>query len=153
MVTVTTEATTKDVISMAATAALRVWVVLCRRITVRSASVLIPTPNPKRNRRDVVKKNTRVMATVTTKTTTKNVTSMAATAALRVWAVLCRRITVRSANVLIPTPNPKRNRRDAVKKSTRVMATATTKTTTKDVTSMAATAALRVWAVLCRRIT
>merc|ERR1712210_131688 len=88
--------------------------------------------------------STRVMATVTTRTTTKDVTSTAATVALRVWAVLCRRITAKSASVLIPIPNPKRNRWDAAKKNTRAMATATTTTTMRVVTSTAATVALRV---------
>merc|ERR1719201_3016610 len=148
MASATTPTTTKDVTSTAATVVRRVWAVLFRRITVSSASALTPIPNPKGNRRDAVKKSTRAMATVTTKTTMRVVTSTEATVALRVWAVLCRRTTVRSASALIPIPNPKGNRRDAVKKNTRAMATVTTTTTLRVVTGTAVTVALRVWAVL-----
>ena len=87
-VTVTTIITTAGAILTAAIAVRRVWEVPSKRLTANNASALIPIPNPKRNRRDVVKKSTRAMATVTMITTTKPVISTAVTVAQKVWVVL-----------------------------------------------------------------
>merc|ERR1712032_1089782 len=119
---------------MAATVAQRVWEVPSRRITARSASVLIPIPE-RRNHQRVVSQHTKAMATATTTITTLVVITMAATVAQRAWEVLSRRITARSASVLIPIPK-RRNHQRVVSQHTKAMATATTTTTTLVVITM-----------------
>merc|ERR1712032_167360 len=77
----------------------------------------------------------------------------AATVALRVLAVLLRRITAKSASALILIPKHLKRRGNAAKSNTRAMETAMTAITMRVVPSTAATVALRAWAVLLRRIT
>merc|ERR1712032_418636 len=121
-----TTTTTLTAILTAVIVVRRVWEVLSRRITANSASALIPIPK-RRKRLHVVKRSIRAMATVMMTTTTLTVISTAVTVARRVWAVPSRRITVKNANALIPTPKlPKP--RHVVTRSTRAMATATTTT-------------------------
>merc|ERR1719480_65842 len=95
MATVTMTITMRVVVSMAVTAARRVWEVPSRKTTAKNASVLIRVPKGLH----VVKSSTRVMATATMTITMRVVISMAATAVRRVWGVPSRKITAKNVNV------------------------------------------------------
>merc|ERR1712150_175601 len=99
--TVTTITTMGGASTMAVTVARRVWTVPWTRFTASFASALIPTRN-RQKYPNVVSPSTRVMATVTTITTTRDAITMAVTVARRVWAVPWTRFTARIASALIP---------------------------------------------------
>merc|ERR1719197_764956 len=98
-----------------------------------------PTTNPNVTK-NVVMRNTKAMATATTKTTTAVATTTVAIAARNHWGRLLTRNTAKNASARIPkteaktmAANPTTNpnvTKNVVMRNTKAMATATTKTTT-----------------------
>merc|ERR1719198_1904471 len=135
---------------MGVTAARKQWMVVkSARITAASVNVSIQTTRASRQPKHVDSHSTRETAIVTTRTTTKVVSSMAATAARNQWMVVkSARITAASVNVSIQTTRASRQPKHVDSHSTREIAIVTTRTTTKVVRTMAATAAPRLWPVV-----
>merc|ERR1712025_1538988 len=140
--TATTRTTTKGVRMMAVTAAPRLWtVVKSARSTAASVRASIQTTRV-HQLQNVESLSTRETAIATTRTTMKDAGTTVAIAALKLWKeAKCKRSTAASASASTP--------REVVDfPSTLETATATTRTTTKGVSSMAVTAVPKLWKVV-----